>query len=41
MEMVSPLPSIRAPMEDAANPLPREESTPPVMKMNLVLMAFS
>jgi len=26
--------SIKAPMEAAARPFPREESTPPVMKMN-------
>jgi hypothetical protein len=33
---VSPRLSRRAPIDAAAKPLPREESTPPVIKMNLV-----
>jgi len=28
-------------MEAAAKPLPREESTPPVMKMNFVLIFYT
>src|SRR6187549_989639 len=35
-----PRASRMAPTEDAATPLPREETTPPVMKMNLVAMQF-
>src|SRR5688572_26346277 len=33
-----PRASRMAPTEEAATPLPREETTPPVMKMNLVAM---
>ena len=35
--MLNPLDSSKAPMEAAAIPLPREETTPPVIKMYLVL----
>src|SRR5512143_1588272 len=35
---VRPLHSINAPMLAADNPFPREERTPPVMNMNLVLL---
>jgi hypothetical protein len=37
MVTVSPLLSRRAPMAADARPLPSDESTPPVMKMNFVL----
>ena len=35
-DTVSPLASNKAPIEAAAIPLPRDETTPPVMKMYLV-----
>jgi hypothetical protein len=35
-DMESPLDSKRAPMEAAAMPFPREETTPPVIKIYLV-----
>ena len=35
---LNPRLSIRQPIEAAANPLPREETTPPVTKINLVGM---
>jgi hypothetical protein len=38
METRRPRASMRAPIDAAANPLPREETTPPVMNMNLVFM---
>ena len=37
IEILNPLDSSKAPMEAAAIPLPREETTPPVIKMYLVL----
>jgi hypothetical protein len=37
----SPRASIRAPIDAAASPLPREETTPPVTKTNLGFTVFS
>ena len=34
--MLRPRPSSNAPIEAAASPLPTDETTPPVTKMNLV-----
>jgi hypothetical protein len=38
METFKPRASIRAPIDAAASPFPREETTPPVIKINLVFM---
>jgi hypothetical protein len=37
-ETFNPLNSRRAPMEEHANPFPREERTPPVIKIYFVLL---
>ena len=38
--MVSPLLSRSAPMDAEAMPFPRDDTTPPVTKMNFVLICF-
>ncbi|EKD42192.1 MAG: hypothetical protein ACD_73C00278G0001, partial [uncultured bacterium] len=40
METFKPRFSSKAPMEAAAKPLPSEETTPPVTKINFVLVAI-
>ena len=40
METRRPRASINAPIEAAANPLPNDETTPPVTKINLVFIFF-
>ncbi len=35
---LNPLASRRAPMEAAASPLPKDDSTPPVIKINFVFI---